>query len=111
MRLTQEYVWLLGWVFVFSPLLVFLFLGTPLQRELVVTSHVHLSTICSDLPPVPKGPSNFTSHKFTSGGLAKTVKCERFPWQTPRLFTEMGRRIHQALALLLQAPSASTGAS
>lgn len=76
-----------------------------------MTSHVHFSTICSDLPPLPKGPSNFTSHKFMSRGLAKTVKSERFPWQRPRLFTEMGRRIHQALALLLPAPSASPGAS
>lgn len=101
-----------GWVvFIFFLLSAFLFLGTSLQREWVLTTHAHFSTICSDLPPLPKGSSNLTLHKFMSQGLAKSVKSECFPWQRRHLSTEMGRVTHWALVPLLQALSVAAGAS
>ena len=114
MCLTQDHVWLLEWgwvVFIFPPPSAFLFLGTSLQRQWVLTPYAHFSIMCSDLPPLPKGPCNFTLHKFTSQGLAKSVKSRRFPWQTQHLPTGMGWVIHWALVPLLQAPSVAAGPS
>lgn len=93
-------------VFIFFPLPAFLFPGTGLRG----VGSAHFSTVCSDLPHIPKGPSSFTLHKSMARGLAKSVKSLCFPWQGRHHSTEMGGVSHRGLVPPLRAPGAAAGA-